>query len=74
MHNNNVDTSDLITQVSKNSISGVAPSVQPKSQVIQRTLSTREDQLGPQPANKKGLKTLVLDLDETLVRSQFKEP
>ena len=30
--------------------------------------------LGPQPASKIGKKTLVLDLDETLVRSQFQEP
>lgn len=31
------------------------------------------NQLGPQPLSKRGLKTLVLDLDETLVRSQFVE-
>ena len=30
--------------------------------------------LGPMPADKQGKKTLVLDLDETLVRSQFDEP
>jgi len=30
--------------------------------------------LGEQPADKKGKKTLVLDLDETLVRSQFQAP
>ena len=30
--------------------------------------------LGPQPVSKLGKKTLVLDLDETLVRSQFTEP
>ena len=29
--------------------------------------------LGPQPSHVKGRKTLVLDLDETLVHSQFKE-
>lgn len=27
--------------------------------------------LGPQPEKAKGMKTLVLDLDETLVHSQF---
>ena len=27
--------------------------------------------LGPQPEKSRGLKTLVLDLDETLVHSQF---
>jgi predicted HAD superfamily phosphohydrolase YqeG len=27
--------------------------------------------LGPQPDKSRGLKTLVLDLDETLVHSQF---
>ena len=27
--------------------------------------------LGPQPEKNKGMKTLVLDLDETLVHSQF---
>ena len=27
--------------------------------------------LGPQPEKSKGMKTLVLDLDETLVHSQF---
>ena len=30
--------------------------------------------LGPQPPGKVGKKSLVLDLDETLVRSQFEEP
>ena len=29
--------------------------------------------LGPQPEHVKGRKTLVLDLDETLVHSQFRE-
>ena len=33
-----------------------------------------EGQLGPQRADKVGRKTLVLDLDETLVHSQFKQP
>ena len=28
--------------------------------------------LGPQPSRKQGWKTLILDLDETLVHSQFK--
>ena len=28
--------------------------------------------LGPIPDSKKGMKTLILDLDETLVHSQFK--
>lgn len=32
------------------------------------------DLLGPMPAGKAGKKTLVLDLDETLVRSQFNRP
>ena len=35
---------------------------------------TDMDLLGPQPPDKIGKKTLVLDLDETLVHSQFKEP
>ena len=34
----------------------------------------KKSQLGEQPANKVGKKTLVLDLDETLVHSAFKMP
>ena len=37
-------------------------------------LTPTVDQLGPQRADKVGKKTLVLDLDETLVHSQFKQP
>ena len=35
---------------------------------------TEIDLLGPQTPDKIGKKTLVLDLDETLVHSQFKMP
>ncbi len=34
-------------------------------------VTTGENILGPKPGNKKGLKTLLIDLDETLVHSSF---
>ena len=38
-----------------------------------KTLKGAHGMLGPQPERSRGMKTLVLDLDETLVHSQFNQ-
>lgn len=69
------ESKGFITQVKQGS-NGVAPAAvsSERKQVAKKASRTNGGQLGAQPVGKEGFKTLVLDLDETLVHSAFKEP